>query len=233
MRIPVGIITIWHPEVFGHANMVIQELEKYPKIIKDRRQQEALKEKISKEKGLSISKKVMHDRVINNLGISNDNFRNTWISGKSIKGIISEYELRLIGTENEESQSRFKLEARPNWGSEPNVLPEELSNRIKDNIARTEKICIRQLWINPLNIDEDSVCSNNLYYSEKSLVNFVVGPYFHKCIRKNKCIRFEKNKECVDMVQHRPSYINQENNCIEQINILPERKFWWANISKK
>ncbi len=233
MRIPVGIITIFHPEYFGYPDMMIPELEKYPRIIKDRKQQEAFREKISKEKGYTSTKRVFHNRIINNLGISNDCLRNKWMNGKSIKGMIDDYEIRLIDTENEDSQARYKLEARPNWGTEPNVLPDDLSKIIKKNIGKSKKICIRQLWINPLNHDADRIFSNNLYYSQRSLVNFIVGPMFSKCSEKYKHIRFERNNQCADMIQHMPNCKNKDDNCFGEVNVLKEKKFWWVNISKE
>lgn len=222
-KIPVAIITIWHPEKF--AMTTSQGLSSMPSLKKNRNEQESYKAKIANTKGMEITSTLMHERHILNFGKSISSFRQTWLDGIDLSGIIEDYSLRLIDTtEQPGSQARFRLEARPNWGDEPNILPIETVRQIKENLSQS-KLSVRQLWKNPFTIDTKKT-PKGPFYEQGQTINLVLGPYVkEECLRK-AAISFRRHLEKLAIHQHCPFY--RTSLTTDDIHILPECILWWA-----
>ena len=222
-KIPVAIITIWHPEKF--AETTARELCHMPSLKKNRSEQESYKAKIAKTKGINITKTVMHERPILNFGKPKYTFRLTWLDGIDLSGLLDDYTIRLIDTtEQPGSQARFRLEARPNWGDEPNILPNETNKLIKEKLSKS-RLSVRQLWTNPFTIDT-SKTPKGPFYEQGLTINLVLGPYVEEeCLRK-AAISFLRHPEKLSIHQHCPFY--RASLTTEDIYILSECNIWWA-----
>lgn len=224
-KIPISLVTIFHPDKIWKLNN--EELEKLPSLKKDRIMQELLKEKIAKENNLKLTKKEMHRRKINNFGSAEEWFRYNWLEGKELFNILSDYSIRLIDTLETGSQTRWKIEARPNWGNEPNSLSNHLTHQLRDFFLRS-KISVRQFWINPFTFDyKDDI--QGPFYESGYTANLVLGPYDPECIREAK-MNFIKQSSLLSLHEHRPFY--RETLISKEIKILPNSCFWWAEYEK-
>lgn len=221
-KIPVAILTVWHPENFLEVRA--RDLHSLPALRKKRSEQESRKTKIALSKSLSTTTEVMHDRPVINFGIPKYTFRKNWIQGAALAGLITDYQARLIDTEETGTQARFRVEARPNWGSEPNLLPSHLSQRLVRNVAKS-RLSVRQLWVNPFTIDVKSTPGGPFYNAGHTL-NVVVGPYDATSCKREAIIRFVKHPTSVVIHEHCPFY--QEDINEHQIRPVPGCNLWWG-----
>lgn len=225
-QVPISLITIFHPERFW--NMTTSDLEKLPALKKDRKDQELKKKNIAKEKKLELNTERIHDRNIGNFGNPNYKFRRNWIYGKDLVGLLSDYSFRLIDTMETGSQTRWRVEIRPNWGKEPNKLPEELFNRMVDAFSEL-KISIRQIYINPFTFDFKETTKGPFYESGYT-ANLLLGPCDRdkaECIREAR-IRFRKHDTSLSIHEHRPFYRDSLLN--DEIEIIGECMMWWIDF---
>jgi len=222
LKIPIGIVTIWHPDRLWKIKP--RELFDLPSIKKDRKKQEYHKVQLSEQKKLKTTTEILHGRPIVNFGDPKYSFRKTWLDGKDILGVLSDYSIRLIKTEREGTQAPFRAEARPNWGTEPNILPDKLISNMHSFLLM-DKISVRQLWVNPFTraLPNSSLGPFN---DANATINLVIGPFDKKeCFRKAK-IHFIKHKQSVSIHQHSPRYKSVSSN--DPIKILSGCSFWWA-----
>lgn len=221
-KIPLSLITIFHPERF--LNMQFRELEDLPSLKKDRKKIESQKLKIAKKKGISLDTENIHLRQILEQGKKHDWFRRTWLHGSDIIDVLSDYSIRLIDTLETGSAPRWKLEARPNWGKEPNILPDYLVIKMKEAFSMSQ-IGVRQIWINPFAFPPDENLLS-AYYEIDSTANLMLGPFDKEdCLREAK-IQFRKHEGVVPMREHQTIY--NASLTADEIDILPECSFWWA-----
>ncbi len=221
-KIPIAIVTIWHPDEFWRISQ--NDLSTLPALKKDRREQELLKAEIAQTKGLKTTTEIMHQRPVINFGRARNSFRRTWLDGKDICSIVSDYTIRLIDTEETGTQSRFRVEARPNWGTEPNILPDDLTLKMHDVLSQS-RVSVRGFWINPFTIDTSKI-PQGPFYDLGHTLNLLVGPYDEaECLRRAQ-IRFSKNQQQVTIHQHYPFY--RDSLSTEDISILYPCNLWWA-----
>ena len=223
LRIPIALITIWHPETFW--KMSLRELYALPALKKDRTEQELRKAEIAQQKNLEATTGIIHERKITRFGKPKYSLRRTWLNGSDIRGPVADYSIRLIDTEETGGQARFKVEARPNWGTEPHILPNDLVAKMQDTLSEC-KISVRQLWINPFTIDTSKVPEGPFYDLGQS-ANVAIGPYVEADSLRKAQIRFRKHPQTVFIHQHFPSYRSVLNT--DDIKILAGCKLWWAD----
>lgn len=221
-KIPISLITIFHPDHFWQIDD-ISKLHDFPHLVKEREDQELKKIKIAEERKLKTSIENLHGGKIINFGKPQYWFRLNWIKGKHLSEILRDYSLRLIYTIETRSQAKWRVEARPNWGKEPNILPDSLSLKMMESISHS-LISIRQIWINPFSLDiTDDV--RGPFYESGYTINIVFGPFNDECLREAR-IHFTKNKGLMPIREHRPFY--RDSLTSEEMEILPECCFWWA-----
>ncbi len=202
VRIPLGIITVWHPDYFWKISP--ETLSALPSLKKTREDLEVQRTEIARHLALKSTTETFHGRPIINLGKSKYSFRRTWIHGRDICSVLSDYTIRLIETVETGTQARFRVEVRPNWGDEPNIIPDALVTTMINTLSMNQ-ISIRQLWVNPFTIDTSKI-GKSLFYESGCSINLVIGPYDPvECLRKAR-ISFSKCRDLVVMHQHRPFY---------------------------
>lgn len=229
-KIPVAIITVFHPEDFLEVSF--RDLCSLPALCKNRAEQESRKTKIALNKSFSTTTEVMHDRPVINFGKPKYSFRGNRIQGAVLAGLITDYQARLIDTEETGTQARFRVEFRPNWGSESHTLPNHLTQRLVHNVSKS-MLSVRQLWVNPFTIDLKST-PGGLFYNSAHTLNFVVGPQdsphgaqtgIKKAQREAK-IKFIKHPTPVVIHEHCPFY--QDDIDEHEIRTVTGCNLWWG-----
>ena len=222
-HIPLGIITIWHPDYF--LKIPADKLIALPLLRKTRDDLEVQRTEIAKHHSLNSTIENLHGRPIINLGKPKYSFRKKWIYGRDICSVLSDYTIRIIDTEETGTQARFRAEARPNWGNEPNILPDALATTMINTLSM-KKISIRQLWVNPFTIDT-SKTNKSLFYEAGHSVNLVIGPYDPvECKKKKARLNFSKHGSLVPMHQHRPFYRGLQDSV--ELQLLDACSLWYV-----
>jgi hypothetical protein len=223
-RVPLGMLTIFHPDEFWGVD--VRQLATFPVVKKDREKQELFKERLANDTGAETRSERFHNRIIKNFGKPQNLFRKTWITGNIISLILSDYQIRLIETLKEEGQARYKLEARPNWGDERNILPHHLVDAMKNAIFNST-VSIRQIWINPFIDASEGVQVTSPFYELGATVNLVLGPYDEEdCLRKAN-VRFTRDSGLHNIHQHRPYFNYKGLSNQAETTFLSNCSMWW------
>ena len=220
--IPISLITLYHPDTF--FCMTIESLKSLPSIRKDRIKEENAKGSIAEDNHIKTTIETFHDRSIRNFGTAFSRFRNTWMDGSQITAVLADYSLRLIYTAETGTQAKYKFEARPNWGSEPNVLPKERVSLMLRTL-QDDKVSVRQCWLNPLTRNLQGT-PQSIFYEYACTLNVVIGPYVQEDNGRRASLRFVKYPQHIAIHQHQPSYTSFSNNIA--LCMLPACPLWMA-----
>lgn len=181
-RIPLHMVTFFHPEQL--LKVKIYELESFPHIKRDRKKLEK-----NREENCEVTYENFHEGLISNTGKA-AHIREAWIYTDKLAKCLKDFEVRLIITNETRSQAKYKFEFRPDWVDQPDSLDEEVIDELISNIRLEKRICIRQLWINPVSARFGSLPLEVPAEISNVTANLMLGPSYSRCNRKAN-LKFE------------------------------------------
>lgn len=184
-RIPLHMVTLFHPEQLLKVKKY--ELELFPHIKRDRNKLEQ-----NREENCEVTHEEFHDRIIGNTGEA-AHIRETWIYTNKLATCLEDFDVRLIITNEEGTQAKYKFEFRPDWVDQPDSLDKEVIDELLSNIRLEKRICIRQLWINPVFARFGSLPLEVPAEISNITANLVLGPFYSRCTRKAN-LKFENTQ---------------------------------------
>lgn len=175
---PLSLITLWHPEHWlGLGIRNADELRRYPHVLTDRRTKEERRKAEAQARGIHIQKDMIHGGEINNTGLAIDKYRYTIFSDSvALSECLHKMDIRLIYTAEQRPQSKWKFEARYDWGVDSKPLPRSVVYTICDAIKANGRLSIRQLWLNPTKARFGGLRIPQIVLEQPYMANLVLGP---------------------------------------------------------
>lgn len=186
------IVTLYRPEYW--LDMELSQLASLPLLKRVRKELEKNKSEVGQKNDLKSKTKIMGGRKIINFGNEHYQYRETWIPTDKLVQCLKEFDVRLIYTEEEGSQARYKFEFRPDWAKTPSPLDKVMTDKLFQNIRDKEKVSIRQLWSNPVAARFGTLPLEMPEEIAKKTANLMLGPLYDNDSRRADLDFENKNK---------------------------------------
>lgn len=185
-RVPLTILTIFHPEYFLGFDDITQ-LRQLPHFIRDRKKMEEARKQYAKRENIPVTTRRFHEREIANLGQSTDHLRDAWIEDvDEFARCFVELKTRLFLYQEQGSAAGWRFECRYNWDDDPKRLDANSVLTARDRIVKDKRLLIRQLWLNGKQraSDSETIPRETREYPLPKVIseyprraNLVVGPF--------------------------------------------------------